>query len=159
GYGVVRSAMRALLDRRDRGKPLGALGPELLQAVGMSGLDNLADEIYKHPHPGRWAAYAPVVLGSNDPVSTVILDETARALGYLVDAALEKLSGPPDPPIVLAGGMTEGRLFRSGVTSFFRRTRPASAVSFLQEPPVAGAVELARRALAGPLFGGAKRLR
>jgi glucosamine kinase len=152
GYWLVCQSIRAVLDRRDRGRPLGALGIDLLGALGLTSVDDLKSRVYSDPRPGRWAAYAPVVLASSDPASHLIVEAAAAALDRLVGAALEGLGQPSsDLPIVLAGGLTEDARFRSLVTGYLRRTRPASDVRVLEEPPVVGAVRLAQMASAGQI--------
>ena len=159
GYWLVRCAIRALLDRKDRARPLGALGADLLEAVGVTRLDELLSQVYRDPRPGRWAAYAPVVLHSADEVAHRIVEEAAPALDRSIDAALDALGHPPGLPIVLAGGLTGDPGFQAGVTGYLRQARPTSEVSVLEEPPVVGAVRLAERASVGTVFGGARRLR
>lgn len=159
GYWFVRRAIRALLDRSDRRRQLGALGADLLRAVGVDGADDLKDLVFQDPRPGRWAAYAPAVLQSSDPEVACMLAEAASALDQLVDAAMESVGGRPGLPIVLAGGMTKDPRFRSAVTEQMGRARPDSTVSILQAPPVTGAVRLAQLAIAGPVLGGVRRLR
>ena len=149
GYWLVCRAVRAVLDRRDRGRPLGPLGSELLHAARMPCLADLIGQFYEDARPGRWASYAPVVLGSPDPAAAAIIEEAARALHWLVDAVLERLGHPSGLPIVLAGGLMTSERFRSAVTGELRRAKPSSAVKVLHQPPVAGAVRLAQRASAG----------
>ena len=149
GYWLVCRAVRTVLERRDRGRPLGPLGTELLLATTMPSLEQLTGQFFEDPRPGRWAHYAPVVLGSPDPAAATIIDEAARALHLLVEAVLERLGHPSGLPIVLAGGLTTNERFRSAVTGQLRRARPSSQVSVLDQPPVAGAVRLAQMASAG----------
>jgi glucosamine kinase len=158
GYWIVRSAIRALLDRYDRARPPGALGADLLGAVGVANALELLSQVYRDPRPGKWAAYAPVVLCSSDDLVLGIVAEAAAALDRLVDSALDALGQPGGLPIVMAGGLTEDLRFRAEVTAFLRRARPASKVTVLEEPPVVGAVRLAQRALGGTILGGARRL-
>lgn len=148
GYWVVRRAIRALLDRSDRARPPGPLGADLLRAAGASDAVALRDLVYQDPRPGRWAGLAPVVLASSDPEVGDILEEAAAALDSLVAAVLEPLGEPVGLPIVLAGGVTGNDRYRRAVAEHLHRARPASTVSVLAEPPVAGAVRLAQRALA-----------
>ncbi|HXW81984.1 MAG TPA: BadF/BadG/BcrA/BcrD ATPase family protein [Acidimicrobiales bacterium] len=159
GFGLVRSAIRALLDRKDRARPLGPLGADLLEAVGVSRVEELMSQVYLDPRPGRWAAYAPAVLHSSDEAARRIVEEAAPALDRLIDAALDALGQPTGLPVVLAGGLTGDPGFRATVTSYLRQSRPTSQVSILEEPPVLGAVRLAQRASVGTVFGGARRLR
>ena len=149
GYWLVRQALRSLLGRADRAQPLGPLGAALLEAAGATTVVGLRHKFYQDPWPGRWAALAPVVLSSEDPAAGAILEEAARSLDELVGAALERLGHPAGLPVVLAGGLTSNARFCDVVTGHLRRSRPASAVSVLREPPVAGAVHLAERAAEG----------
>jgi glucosamine kinase len=152
GYWLVCQSIRAVLDRRDRGRALGALGTDLLDALRLTSIDDLKSRVYSDPRPGRWAAYAPVVLGSSDPASHLIVEAAAAALDRLVGAALEGLGQPAsDLPIVLAGGLTRDARFRSSVTGYLRRARPATDIRVLEEPPVVGAVRLAQMASAGQI--------
>jgi glucosamine kinase len=72
GYWITRAAVRALLDRRDRGVPLGTLGEVLLPAAGASHIDELQRMFYDYPHPRRWARHAPLVLDADDPAARSI---------------------------------------------------------------------------------------
>jgi glucosamine kinase len=146
GYWVFRRALRSVLDRCDRGRPLGPLGDALLEAVGARELDDLRAAVYGDPRPGRWAALAPAVLGSGDPEVANFLTEGAQGIGDLVDASLEALGRPAGLPIVLAGGMTSEPRFNSAVTTLLLRRWPDSPVSQLGPPPVVGAVRLAQEA-------------
>lgn len=149
GYWLVRQALRTLLRRDDRGQTLGALGTALLEATGAATPDELRDRFYRDPWPGRWAAFATVVLASADPAAGAILDEAARELDGLLGGVLERLGNPQGLPVVLAGGLTSDGRFCEVVASHLSSTRPGSAVSVLHEPPVAGAVHLAVRAAEG----------
>jgi glucosamine kinase len=149
GYWLVRQALRSLLGRADRARPLGPLGTALLEAAGATTLDGLRHLFYQDPWPGRWAALAPVVLSSQDPAAGAILEEAAHCLDELVGAALERLGRPEGLPVVLAGGLASNARFCDVVTTRLRRSHPAAAVSVLHEPPVAGAVRLAERAAEG----------
>lgn len=160
GYWVVRRAIRALLDRADRGRPLGVLGADLLGALGLPGTEELRDQVYADPRPGRWAALAPVVLASEDPELGTMRQEAAEGLGALVSAVVEGVGSPSGLPVVLAGGMTADDRFCSVAVGYLGRQWPQSAVSVLREPPVAGAVRLAQLAASGrQVLGGVRYLR
>ncbi len=147
GYWAVRQAIRELLARADRGRPLGPLGPALLGAAEVSSLEELRDRFYEAPRPGLWAALAPAVLGSADAAIEVILEDAGRALEVLVAAVEERLGRSAELlPIVIAGGLTANLRFSRRVTAHISRARPGSRVSVLEAPPVAGAVRLAERA-------------
>lgn len=149
GYWVACRAVREVLDRRDRGLPLGQMASDLFREVGVGCLDDLTALVYEDPRPGRWAALAPVVLASADPVVEAIVAGSAAAIDRLIGVALQGLGGPGDLPVVLAGGMTKQPRFLQGLTSYLREHRPTADVEVLREPPVAGAVRLAQRAIAG----------
>jgi N-acetylglucosamine kinase-like BadF-type ATPase len=145
GHGLVRSAIRVVLGRDDRGRPLGPLGDDLLEATGTASPLDLRNAFYVGHRPGKWAALAPVVLGSRDEAVSALLEEAARALDDMAGAVLEKLGQSGELPIVVAGGLTEHPRFQSDVLGYMRRARPGCSVTILQEPPVAGAVRLAQQ--------------
>ena len=153
GYWLVRRAVRALLERRDRSRPLGDLGSAVLAAAGVGSVEELADQAYDDRRPGTWAALAPNILGSQDPIVPTLIREAAAALDALVDATLEALGRPDRLPIVLSGGLSHHPRFREEVISYLRETRPSGAVSVLQVPPVAGAVRLAQEAARARVVG------
>jgi N-acetylglucosamine kinase-like BadF-type ATPase len=145
GHGLVRSAIRVVLGRDDRGRPLGPLGDDLLEATGSASAVDLRNSFYVGHRPGKWAALAPVVLGSHDESVPALLEEAGRALDEMVSAVLEKLGPSGELPVVVAGGLTEHPRFQSDVLGYIRRARPGCKVTVLQEPPVAGAVRLAQQ--------------
>jgi glucosamine kinase len=147
GYWITRAAVRALLDRRDRGVPLGALGETLLAAAGASHIDELQRMFYDFPHPRRWARHAPLVLEADDPAARSIAVEAAQALAGLAASAMRRLAGPDESPIalpvVLGGGLMGHPRLREAAVIAVRGALPGSAVRALTDPPVAGAVRLA----------------
>jgi N-acetylglucosamine kinase-like BadF-type ATPase len=143
GYWIARAAVRALLDRRDRGVPLGDLGDRLLAAAGADSIDALQRLFYDQPHPRRWARYAPLVLDSADPAAALITAEAAQALAALAALAARRLEAPGDLPVVLAGGLMGHTGLRTAVSKAIGEALPGSEVRALTEPPVAGAVRLA----------------
>jgi glucosamine kinase len=145
GHGLVRSAIRVVLGRDDRGRPLGPLGDDLLEATGAVSAADLRNAFYVGHRPGKWAALAPVVLASCDEALPALLEEAGRALDDMVSAVLEKLGRSGELPIVVAGGLTEHPRFQSDVLGYMRRARPGWKVTVLREPPVAGAVRLAQQ--------------
>ena len=149
GYWVVRAAIQALLDRRDRRLPVGELGESLLAATGAARVSALLELFYRQPHPRHWAGYAPLVLGSADPAATRITAEAAAALAGLAVSAADRLDAPPGLPVVLAGGMFGHAGLRAGVRDLIGKARPAGTVRTLDRPPVAGAVRLALAAAGG----------
>jgi glucosamine kinase len=149
GYWITRAAVRALLDRRDRGVPLGTLGEVLLTAAGASHIDELHRMFYDFPHPRRWARHAPAVLDADDPAARSIAVEAAQALAGLADSAMRRLAGADDPtalaplPVVLGGGLMGHPRLREAAVIAVRGVLPGHEVLALTDPPVAGAVRLA----------------
>jgi hypothetical protein len=119
----------------------------------MGGLHRL---FYAEPAPRRWASYAPQVLDSADPAVAPIMSEAARALAGLAAGAASQLDAPAGIPVILAGGLTGHPAFGAAVREAIRAALPASEVRTLAEPPVAGAVALARAAIGQP--GGRQEL-
>src|ERR1700742_3590253 len=143
GYWITRAAVRALLDRRDRGAPLGVLGEVLLTAAAADHIDELHRMFYDQPHPRRWARHAPLVLDADDPAARSITVEAAQALAALATSAMRRLDGPAGLPVVLGGGLMGHPRLRDAAVIATGGALPGSEVRALTEPPVAGAVRLA----------------
>ena len=143
GYWITRAAVRALLDRRDRGVPLGVLGDRLLAAAGADNIDALQRLFYDQPYPRRWARHAPVVLDSGDPAAALIAADAAQAVAALAATTVQRLGVPDGPPVVLAGGLMGHPVLRVAAERAVGAALPGSDVRTLTEPPVAGAVRLA----------------
>jgi glucosamine kinase len=159
GYWMVREALRILLDRRDRGEPLGDLGARLLAAAGAADLPGLLRLYYEQPHvPRRWARYAAAVVGGTDPAAGDLLAGAADAVTSLAVSAMRDLDAPAALPVVLAGGLSGNAAFLDAARRAVAAALPGSTVRVLADPPVAGAVRLARqaatRAQAGPSHAG-----
>jgi N-acetylglucosamine kinase-like BadF-type ATPase len=146
GYWVVRSALRVLLDRRDRGVPLGDLGGRLLSATEAAHVGALHEQFYAQPGPRTWAGHAPLVLGSADPAAAEITASAAKALAGLAISAAERLGAPAALPVVLSGGLLQHAGLEATVRILIDRARPGSDIRTLTRPPVAGAVRLAQAA-------------
>jgi N-acetylglucosamine kinase-like BadF-type ATPase len=149
GYAIVREAVRVLLDRRDRGLPPGELGDRLLAATGTSTVGGLQEQFYADPRPGTWAAHAPLVLASPDSAVPGIRAGAALALTALAGRVAGKLGAPRSIPVVLAGGLASHPGLAEAVSQALRGTGGFTDIRALAGPPVAGAVRLARAALAG----------
>ena len=146
GYWIVRAALRVLLDRRDRGAPLGQLGDRLLAATGARDIGALHELFYAETHPRHWACYAPLVLSSADPSAAAITAAAADAQAGLAVSAAERLGAPPGLPVVLSGGVFGPAELETAVRIAIGDARPGSDIRVLARPPVAGAVRLAQAA-------------
>ena len=143
GYWMVRTALRVLLDRRDRGTPLGELGERLLRATGAEHIGALHELFYARIHPRHWAGYAPLVLSCGDPAAPDITAGAAKALADLAVSAAERLGAPRDLPVVLSGGLFRHAGLETTVRIAIERARPGSDVRTLTSQAVTGAVRLA----------------
>jgi glucosamine kinase len=155
GYWLVREALRLLLSRRERGRPPGELGDQLLTATGSADLAALHRRYYAQPHlPREWARYARTVLESTDPAATEIAARGAGSVAALAAAAVRELAAPePEPrrlPVVLAGGLMSNARYGHAVERAVSATLPGAQVRVLDDEPVAGAIRLAALAHADP---------
>src|ERR1700761_5219684 len=147
GYWIVREAVRVLLSRRDRGQPLGDLGMRLLTASETGDLAELQRSYYQQPHlPRQWAAPARLVIDSTDPAAGDIVARAAAALAALAVTTVERFAGPATLPVVLAGGLSGSTALADAVRRAVTVALPGTEFHVLAQPPVAGAVHLARRA-------------
>jgi N-acetylglucosamine kinase-like BadF-type ATPase len=101
---------------------------------------------------GRAAARA--ALSCKDQAAARIAQRAAGALAALAADCARRLGGPGTLPVILGGGLLTGNpeLARR-VTASIHRSLPQAPVRILDQPPVAGAVELAlaaARAQTGP---------
>jgi glucosamine kinase len=150
GYWIVRAAVRVLLDRRDRGAPLGELGDRLLAATGAGHVGALCEQFYTQAQPRHWAGYAPLVLTSADPSAAAITAAAADALAGLAVSAAERLGAPPGLPVVLSGGLFRHAELETTVRIAIEEARPGSDIRTLARPPVTGAVRLAMAKVRAP---------
>jgi len=144
GYWIVREAMRALLSRRDNGRPAGQLGAQLLSAAGAADLPALHRLFYAQPHlPRSWARHAGLVLDSADADAVAIAAHAADAVAGLAASAAQKLDAPVSLPVVLGGGLLANARFRDAACNAVAQILPGADVQVLAGEPVAGAVRLA----------------
>ena len=146
--GIVRLATIAALTARDDGKPDDGLLGALQRAFGVTSPEALARAVNDEPTTGNWGPRAPAVFAAADAGSALavgVIDAAAEHLSTLVDRLLAR--GAVGSDIVAAGSVIIGQprladAFRARVAI----TRPRMRITFLTERPVAGAIELARRA-------------
>jgi glucosamine kinase len=143
GYWMVRAALRVLLDRRDRGAPLGELGDRLLAATGTGHVGALHEMFYAQAQPRHWAGYAPLILTSADPSAATITAAAADALAGLAVSAAERLGAPPGLPVILSGGLFRHAELETTVRIAIEEARPGSEIRALARQAVTGAVRLA----------------
>ena len=146
GYWMMRSALRVLLDRRDRGAPMGELGDRLLAATGAGHVGALHEMFYAQTLPRHWAGHAPLVLCSPDPAALAITAGAADALAALAVSAAERLGAPSCLPVVLSGGLFGHPELEATVRVAIEGARPGCHVRTLTRQAVTGAVRLAEDA-------------
>ena len=145
GAWLVREAAREVLRRLDAGDSPGILGERLLAAAGAADRHQLAGHLHRLREPRRWAALAPVVFEAApaDEAAAAVVDRAGAALSALVDGIRARVG--IEGPVVLAGGL----LLKQPALEAAVRLRLGEGPVRLQEPPVAGAVRLARLARFG----------
>jgi N-acetylglucosamine kinase-like BadF-type ATPase len=149
-YWVTREGVRELARRQDARLPLGALGHVVLGACGCPDVASLVQRWHDSPAPAAWAALAPDVASCEEVFGADVQARAAEALARSVSEVHRRLGGPPDLPVVLAGGLLTGHGGLAAATTEAVRSRlPRAPVTVAGQPPVAGAVRLAQ-ALASP---------
>lgn len=148
--GLVREAARAVLSAHDAGRPDDGLLSALLAHFGVDGAAGLARAVNDEPTPGSWGAAAPAVFEAADRGSALAARVVAEAAGCLA-ALVGRLRsrGAVGTHVVAAGGVLtkQPRLAREFTARLASDHRDLD-VRLLAEPPVVGAVTLARRRLA-----------
>lgn len=148
--GIVRLAAIAALTAHDDGRPDDGLLAALQRAFGVNGPEALARAVNDEPTTGNWGPRAPAVFGAADAGSTLaigVIDAAADHLSTLVGRLVAR--GAVGADIVAAGSVIIGQpRLAKAFEDRIAGTHPNLSVTFLAEPPVIGAVALARRLLA-----------
>ncbi len=151
---LVRDLGRDVLRGWDRGHPDRIALSHLVNALGLSPSsepeEDLAAELHRRHSITDWGRLAPAVFAAADagsPLAAAVIERHGLELVELVE--LQLAGGLKPEAVVLAGGvvMAQPRLaeaIRVGV----HRHHPRLRVVLLTEPPVGGAVVLAREQLA-----------
>jgi len=149
-YGVVRAALRHVLDRADNDEDPDLLTSALTQSCAVETTSELLDLFYKTPSRREWAAKASLVFAlaeRGDPACLDIVDGAAAELVRAVTRVCRKLG--LTGPVVLAGGVAVHQpLLQDAVTAGLR-SAGIDDVQVLRCDPVHGAVELARALFEG----------
>jgi hypothetical protein len=86
------------------------------------------------------------VIDSTDPAAGDIVARAAAALAALAVTTVERFAGPATLPVVLAGGLSGSTALADAVRRAVTVALAGTEFHVLAQPPVAGAVHLARRA-------------
>lgn len=146
--GLVREAARRALDAVDEGHEDEILTGCLIHSAGVASLPQLSMAMMTGPS-GSWTRLSPAVfeaaeLGSR--IAADVIDEGGAALAELVTRVRRR--GAIGAVVVASGGVivNQPRL-EFAVAEALSRSLPELRLHVLSEPPVQGAVVLARRAL------------
>jgi N-acetylglucosamine kinase-like BadF-type ATPase len=151
---LVAGLARALLRAADRGRPDPIALAQLADAAGVPESaereEDLASALHHHHSATDWGRLAPAVFAAADagsPLAAAAVEAHAEELVELVN--LHLAAGAHPEAVVLAGGVvTSQPRLAEAITTGIHRTHPDLPVVLLDTPPVAGAIELARRELA-----------
>jgi glucosamine kinase len=148
--GLVREATRRALAAHDDGQEDEILSDCLLRSAAVTSLGQLSMSMITGPG-GAWTRHCPAVfeaaeLGSR--IASDVIDDGGAALADLV--ANVRRRGAVGTVVVAGGGVivNQPRL-ASAVAAALTASLPEATLQVLTDPPVKGAVALARRALTG----------
>lgn len=144
--GIVREATRAALRAHDDGLPDDGLLSALRTAFGVDDAERLARAVNDVPTMDNWGPAAPAVFAAADGgsvLASTVIENAARHLARLVDQLVRR--GATGSDIVAAGSVIVGqpRLF-GALARLVAERHPDYTVHLLTDPPVAGALALAR---------------
>jgi N-acetylglucosamine kinase-like BadF-type ATPase len=147
--------VRAVLRAEEDSRPDDVLGGCLAAAAGVDSVRRLPVLMMTTP-AYEWAAYSPALFLAADrgsPLAEQLIAQAGRDLADLVETVVRK--GALVDGVVAGGGtiVHQPRL-AAAFTGAVRQRRPGTDVLILTDPPVNGAIELARAA--GYNFGGCR---
>ncbi|MFK0038306.1 N-acetylglucosamine kinase [Paenarthrobacter sp. NPDC090517] len=146
GYSVVRDAVREALREYYAGLEPGTLVRALMAATASVDALQLMDSFYAKPEPDHWAGLAPLVLDlavEGDPAALRIQAEAAHSLATLARQVMGELG--LDLPLVMAGALLVNQSQLAAAVTRKMSLEDPSLIRILAQPPVHGAVELARQ--------------
>jgi N-acetylglucosamine kinase-like BadF-type ATPase len=144
--GIVREATRAALRSHDDGRPDDGLLRALCRAFGVEDAERLARAVNDEPTMDNWGPAAPSVFAAADAgsaLASTVIENAARHLARLVDQLVRR--GAVGSDVVAAGSVIVGQpRLHHAVARLIGERHPSFAVHLLTDPPVAGALALAR---------------
>lgn len=145
--GLVREATRAALLAHDDGLPDDGLLGALTAAFGVADAERLARAVNDEPTMANWGPHAPAVFGAADAGSALAAEVVAAGaehLARLVDQLLAR--GAVGRHVVAGGSVIAGQpRLAEGLRERLAARHPELELVILREPPVAGALAIARR--------------
>lgn len=152
---LVREATRAALTAHDSGRPDDGLLGALLAAFDVPRAERLARAVNDEPTPENWGPRAAAVFEAADAGSALaaaVIDDAGAQLAQL--AGRLRARGAVGTTVVAAGGViTSQPRLADALRARLATDQPDLELRILAEPPVAGAVTLARRLLAASQAG------
>jgi len=144
--GIVREATRAALRAHDDGFPDDGLLSSLCSAFQVGDAERLARAVNDLPTMDNWGPAAPAVFAAADSgsaLASTVVENAARHLARLVDQLVRR--GAAGSDVVAAGSVIVGqpRLY-GALARLVAERHPSLTTHLLTDPPVAGAVALAR---------------
>lgn len=143
---LVRESVVAILAAHDAGAEPGLLARALMAHYGSPDPVQLGYDFTADAGITNWGALAPLVFeaaDAGDALAVGIIDGDGRQLAADVVALLAK--GVDAADVVAAGGVITSQLrLERAFTTALREVAPDLRVHLLREPPVTGAVALAR---------------
>lgn len=143
--GLVREAVRAVLIASDCGQRDHILESALIAAAGVARIGEVSMKLMRE-RPEQWALLAPAVFAAStagSPVAKAVINAAARSLSDLVDSVANR--GGSADHIVLGGSVIASQPgFAAQVLSLLAASQPQAVTLVLNQPPVAGALMIAR---------------
>jgi N-acetylglucosamine kinase-like BadF-type ATPase len=149
--GLVREAARAVRASLDAGEAMELLGRNLLAAVGITNpveLGRALGELGSAASIGRFANLVFEAADAGSGIAAKVIADGGRALATLTQRLVAR--GAHGGDVVTGGGVIsrQPRLFRA-FQSALAEIQPALTLTLLTEPPVVGALALAKELQAG----------
>jgi N-acetylglucosamine kinase-like BadF-type ATPase len=146
--GLVREATKAALLAHDDGLDDDGLLGSLLAGFDVPNAERLARAVNDDPTPENWGPHAPAVFAAADAGSFIAVRVIEGAAAHLVRLVTQLLRhGAVGGDVVAAGSVivNQARLF-DAFRAAVRDEHPELRVHLLTDPPVVGALALARAA-------------
>lgn len=145
--GLVREAVKAALSAHDGGESDDGLLDALLTSYGVADAERLARAVNDEPTIENWAPHAPVVFAAADAGSVTaarVITAGGEHLALLVDQLLAR--GAVGRAVVAAGSViVQQKRLRDSFAARLSLRHPELSLTVLNDPPVVGAVALARQ--------------
>ncbi|WP_245437207.1 BadF/BadG/BcrA/BcrD ATPase family protein [Mesorhizobium helmanticense] len=147
---LVREAARAIRGALDRGLHGDPLIAALMRELATDDQTKLGILLNETRGAAVWGRYANAVFdaaAAGSPLATRVIAEGGAALAALVELLIER--GANSALVVAGGGViAEQPMLMKAFVEAMARVAPASRVVLLREPPVIGAIALAKRLFA-----------